>query len=171
MECWQENDLETQSPHKVDSIIDHAEQHCKSHGSRLTLKRKQILSNLIKSEKALSAYDLIDLYKHEVGSAIPAMSMYRILQFLEDEHLVHKLSLANKYVACAHISCDHSHSIPQFLICGQCNKVEEISIPKTTIDALQKTVEERGFSLISPQIEMNCVCDDCNSQPMSVTTQ
>jgi Fur family zinc uptake transcriptional regulator len=137
----------------------------------LTLKRKQILSNLIKSEKALSAYDLIDLYKHEVGSAIPAMSMYRILQFLEDEHLVHKLSLANKYVACAHISCDHTHSIPQFLICGQCNKVEEISIPKTTIDALQKTVEGRGFSLISPQIEMNCVCDDCNSQPMSVTTQ
>ena len=171
MECWQENNLNSESPHKVDSIIDHAEQHCKSHGSRLTHKRKQILSDLIKSEKALSAYDLIELYAQEVGNTIPAMSMYRILQFLENEHLVHKLSLANKYVACAHISCGHSHSIPQFLICGECNKVEEISIPKPTIDALQKTVESRGFSLISPQIEMNCVCHDCNAHHTSITTQ
>ena len=171
MECWQENNLKKESPHNVESIIDHAEQHCKAHGSRLTDKRKQILSGLIRSDKALSAYDLIDLYAEEVGSAIPAMSMYRILQFLEDEHLVHKLSLANKYVACAHISCDHSHSVPQFLICGECNKVEEISIPKPTIDALQKTVEGRGFSLISPQIEMNCVCNDCKSQKTLVTAQ
>ena len=171
MECWQENDLEKESPHKFDSIIDHAEQHCKAHGSRLTDKRKQILSSLVRSEKALSAYDLIDIYKQEVGDAMPAMSMYRILQFLEDEYLVHKLSLANKYVACAHISCDHTHSIPQFLICGECNKVEEISIPKSTIDALQRTVEQRNFRLISPQIEMNCVCNDCNTQPTSVTAQ
>ena len=171
MECWQEKSLEMESPHNFDNIMSHAEQHCKAHGSRLTDKRKQILSDLIRSEKALSAYDLIELYAKEVGSAIPAMSMYRILQFLENEHLVHKLSLANKYVACSHISCDHSHSIPQFLICGECNKVEEISIPKPTIDALQKTVESRGFSLISPQLEMNCVCNDCNAQQDLVTAQ
>ena len=171
MECLQENNLGTESPQKVDSIIDSAEQHCKKHGSRLTDKRKQILSSLIRSEIALSAYDLIDLYKQEVGNAIPAMTMYRILQFLEDENLVHKLSLANKYVACAHISCDHSHSVPQFLICGECHKVEEISIPKSTIDALQRTVERRNFRLISPQLEMNCVCNDCNAQDTLITAQ
>lgn len=171
MECWQNSDLENGSSLRIDSIIDRAEQHCKAHGSRLTLKRKQILSGLIKSEKALSAYDLIDLYKQEVGNAIPAMSMYRILQFLEDEYLVHKLSLANKYVACAHISCDHSHSAPQFLICGECSKVEEISIPKSTIDELQKTVESRGFSLTSPQLEMNCICNNCKVEQTLVTTQ
>jgi len=165
MECWQkDNDFETGNPNKVDSIIDFAEQHCKAHGSRLTLKRKQILSDLIKSEKALSAYELIDIYKQELDEAIPAMSMYRILQFLEDEHLVHKLNLANKYVACAHISCDHAHSVPQFLICGDCNKVEEISIPKPTMAALQKNVEQAGFQLTSPQLEMNCVCNDCNEK-------
>ena len=146
---------------KVKQIIDHAEQHCKSHGSRLTNKRKQVLSGLLQSEKALSAYELIEICKTEFGETLPAMSMYRILDFLQDEHLVHKLNLANKYVACAHIPCDHDHAVPQFLICGQCQKVKEISISKSTIMKLQKNVEDAGFYLVSPQLEMNCICENC----------
>jgi Fur family zinc uptake transcriptional regulator len=42
----------------VDRIIGHAEDHCKAHGARLTVKRKQVLAGLIQSEKALSAYEL-----------------------------------------------------------------------------------------------------------------
>ncbi len=146
---------------KVKHIIDHAEKHCKTHGSRLTNKRKQVLSGLLQSEKALSAYELIDIYKTEFGETIPAMSMYRILDFLQNEHLVHKLNLANKYVACSHIICNHDHAVPQFLICGQCQKVKEISINKSTIVELQKNVEDAGFDLISPQLEMNCICENC----------
>lgn len=146
---------------KVKQIIDHAEQHCRTHGSRLTNKRKQVLSGLLQSEKALSAYELIDLCKAEFGETLPAMSIYRILDFLQDEHLVHKLNLANKYVACAHITCNHDHATPQFLICGQCQKVKEISISKSTIAELQKNVEHAGFHLISPQLEMNCICKNC----------
>lgn len=166
-ECQHNTEVAVNTSKKVDSIIDHAEQYCKKHGSRLTTKRKQVLWGLIKSEKALSAYELIDFCEKEFGQAIPAMSVYRILQFLEDEKLVHKLNLANKYVACAHITCDHVHSIPQFLICGECNKVEEISIPKQTINELQQKVDQAGFRLISPQLEMNCVCNDCSAQSQS----
>ena len=121
---------------KVDVIINHAEQHCKTRGARLTAKRKQVLSGLIQSDKALSAYELIDYCNETFGQAIPAMSAYRILDFLENEHLVHKLNLAKKYVACSHITCDHSHGIPQFLICGDCNKVKEISINQSTITGI-----------------------------------
>ena len=145
----------------TDSIIQHAERHCKAHGTRLTVKRKQVLAGLIQSNKALSAYELIDFCKQHYGESIPAMSVYRILAFLEHEHLVHKLNLANKYVACAHISCDHAHGVPQFLICAECSKVKEISITPTTISDLQATVQEAGFTLISPQLEMHCLCDDC----------
>ncbi|RVU83548.1 transcriptional repressor [Leucothrix sargassi] len=160
-ECQHNNEQEHNQAQHLDSVIAHAERHCKANGSRLTTKRKKILAGLVKSDKALSAYELIDALKEDSGEAIPAMSVYRILQFLEDEHLVHKLNLANKYVACAHISCDHAHSVPQFLICGKCNKVEEISIPKKTIDELQQNVEQAGFQLLTPQLEMNCVCNDC----------
>ena len=80
---------------------------------------------------------------------------------LEDENLVHKLNLANKYIACAHISCDHSHAIPQFLICRQCTKCVEINIDKATIGEIQKKVENADFQLTKPQLEMHCICNDC----------
>lgn len=143
------------------TIIDHAEHHCKVNGSRLTDKRKQVLSGLLQSEKALSAYELVDICKVQFNETLPAMSVYRILDFLQSEHLVHKLKLANKYVACAHITCDHAHAVPQFLICGQCQKVKEISISKTFITELQGNVERAGFNLVSSQIEMDCICADC----------
>ena len=148
----------------VDRIIQHAEQHCKAHGARLTAKRKQVLTGLIQSNKALSAYELMDFCKEKYGESMPAMSVYRILEFLEEEHLVHKLNLASKYVVCAHISCDHVHDVPQFLICRQCSKVKEISITLSTVAELQASVEEAGYKLISPQLEMNCLCEDCIEQ-------
>jgi Fur family zinc uptake transcriptional regulator len=145
----------------VEAIIHHAEAHCRDHGARLTPKRKQVLSGLILSEKALSAYELIDVCKEHFGETIPAMSVYRILDFLEEEHLVHKLSLANKYVACSHITCDHEHEVPQFLICCECSRVEEISIAKSVMSELKRNVEHAGFHLVSPQLEMSCICHDC----------
>lgn len=149
---------------EVEQIIDHAEQHCKARGSRLTPKRKQVLLGLIQSEKALSAYELIAVFKMEFGEAIPAMSMYRILDFLQKEGLVHKLNLANKYVACSHITCDHEHTTTQFLICSECQKVEEISISAATVAGLQKNVSEAGFHLLSPQLEMDCLCNQCMAE-------
>ncbi|GGP70865.1 ABC transporter ATP-binding protein [Shewanella algicola] len=145
----------------IDTIIEHAEQNCKSHGSRLTTKRKQVLSLLVQTSKALSAYDLIDLFVKENGEKIPAMSVYRILDFLEAEHLVHKLKLANKYIACSHITCKHEHGVPQFLICSVCNAVKEITVNKSTINELNQSVEQAGFKLVSPQLEINCICNDC----------
>ncbi|WP_163132398.1 Fur family transcriptional regulator [Agarivorans sp. Alg241-V36] len=149
---------------QIDSVIQHAEQHCKQRGVRLTTKRKQVLSALVQSNKALSAYELIEHCKELFDQSIPAMSVYRILEFLETEHLVHKLSLANKYVACAHICCSHGHGVPQFLICGKCNKVKEITIAASTIDELKQNAQQAGFTLVSQQLEMNCVCDDCLNQ-------
>ena len=146
---------------KVQKIIDHAEQHCKTHGARLTKKRKQVLLGLLLSERALSAYELIDICKAEFGETLPAMSIYRILDFLQGEHLVHKLKLANKYVACEHITCKHDHAISQFLICSQCQKVKEISMGKLMIDELQKNVQHAGFHLVGPQLEINCICKNC----------
>ena len=144
-------------------LIERAEQHCKSHGARLTNKRKQVLSGLLQSDKALSAYELADYCKNKFGENIPAMSVYRILAFLQDEQLVHRLKLANKFAACAHIACDHAHAVPQFLICGQCQRVKEITISKSTINKLRQSVEDAGFHLRSPQLEMDSLCERCTS--------
>ena len=149
---------------KVQAIINRAEQSCKAHGSKLTNKRKQVLSGLVQSGRALSAYELVDYCKEAYGESPPPMSVYRILDFLQSENLVHKLNLANKYIACAHISCDHDHGVPQFLICGDCQRVEEIAIGKSTINNLKRNVEKAGFHLVSPQLEINCLCNQCKDK-------
>lgn len=149
---------------KTHQIIEQAELQCKANGTRLTTKRKQVLSGLVTLEKALSAYELADYCKEHFDNAMPAMSIYRILDFLKEEQLVHELKLANKYVACSHITCSHKHEVSQFLICGECQRVKEISVSQTTILDIEQSVINAGYQLLSPQIEMNCLCDQCSNK-------
>lgn len=148
----------------VQQLINQAEQRCKENGSRLTAKRKQALSLLLKSDKALSAYELVDIYRAEFSDTLPPMTMYRILDFLETEHLIHRLETANKFVACKHIDCNHEHDATQFLICSQCQKVEEVTIKPEIFASLNASVSEAGFSIAHPQLEMKCLCNTCEQQ-------
>lgn len=138
------------------------EQKCKAQGIRLTAKRQQVLLGLIQSAKAVSAYELAKLCSERFGSALPAMSVYRILSFLESEGLAHKLKVANKYVACAHFTCDHSHGVPQFIICIKCDRVTEAQLSDTVLDSVEDLVSESGYRLLSPQLELSCICARCD---------
>ena len=143
------------------AILERAEKHCAELGGKLTEKRRQVLSGLLESPKALSAYELTDFCNSKVKHALLPMSVYRILEFLEAKNLVHRLSLTNKYVACSHINCDHDHELPQFLICNSCDRVEEIGIAKSLFNRLVGTAKTAGFDLVSNQIELEVRCDDC----------
>lgn len=151
------------------NIISHAEKQCKAHGARLSDKRKQVLTGLLESTKALSAYELVDYCKENFGNSIPAMSIYRILDFLEKQSFVHKLSLANKYVACKHIACDHIHQISQFLICKQCQQVSEINMSQAGIKEIETSVKQAGYKLVDPKFEINCICNHCSANTAQVT--
>ena len=146
---------------KTQKILKSAAEKCASSGGRLTDKRSQILAILVDSQSPLSAYEILDQYNTSAEKSMPPMSAYRILEFLEDEKLVHKLSSENKYVACSHIACDHEHQIPQFLICRQCQSVKEITIDREVIDSLQGSVSEAGFHLMNLQLELDCLCKKC----------
>jgi len=142
-------------------VLEHAERHCAASGVRLTRKRRQVLAGLLDSGKALSAYELVDAFRDRREAELLPMSVYRILEFLEREGLVHRLSTANKYVACSHITCQHDHEVPQFLICKDCHRVEEVAIPGTLISSIAETVKRSGFHLAKRQLELDCVCERC----------
>lgn len=144
--------------------MDKAQQICAHSGTRFTEKRKLILEQLLNSAVPLSAYEVADAYNKSTDASMPAMSVYRILDFLESEQLVHKLSSTNKYIACSHIACDHVHQVPQFLICKSCQSVKEIAISKTIIDELDVQVSGAGYKLTNSQLELQCLCDACATQ-------
>lgn len=148
---------------KLNKILTKAQDMCAHSGGRLTEKRKRILELLLISKTPLSAYEVADNYNQNSESNIPAMSVYRMLDFLESEQLVHKLSSTNKYVACSHITCNHTHEIPQFLICQKCQAVEEIGVPQNIIQELSQRVSEAKYTLVNPQLELQCLCSTCSA--------
>ena len=153
---------------KPETVLDQAALHCESRGRKLTAKRRQVLAGLVKSQKALSAYDLADYCRDKLGTSLLPTSVYRILEFLESLGLVHRLNTANKYVACAHVTCDGANEIPQFLICQSCGSVKEIGITKSFIQGLSQAVEKVGFHLANNQLELECLCADCVVQQEGV---
>ena len=159
---------------QLNRVIDKARYLCKRSGTRLTEKRRGVLEALLVSKIPLSAYEITDVINQADDKSILAMSVYRILEFLEAENLVHKLSSTNKYVACSHIICGHNHEIPQFLICGECQATkeiacggckdeQEISISKSVIDELSKLVNKAGYTLTNSQLELRVLCNDCST--------
>lgn len=148
----------------VSRAIDKAEERCGQAGVKLTAKRKNVLATLLSSAIPLSAYEVVELYRQLFNEVIPPMSVYRMLDFLQDENLAHKLSSTNKFIACSHIACDHQHETPQFLICDKCHRVSEIAIRNETIQALRDSVQAAGFSLNSPQLELHGRCGNCKTE-------
>ena len=141
--------------------ISDAEEKCTNSGIRFTKRRKQVLSVLIKADAALSAYEIAEQCNADSDTKMPAMSVYRILDLLQEQNLIHRLEIANKYVSCSHISCSHEHNKSQFLICGGCRHVEEIYLSRDAVDALQTAASAAGFSAISSQLEITGWCAQC----------
>ncbi|GDY26634.1 Fur family transcriptional regulator [Agarivorans sp. Toyoura001] len=143
------------------SIVDSATHRCKDSGARLTVKREQILRVLLQQQKPMSAYEILDIYNQQAEQTMPPMSVYRILEFLAQHQLVHRLESQNKFVACSHIHEQCHHQVSQFLICQNCQSVEEITIPQHLIDEIDNRAQQVGYHLLSPQLELSCLCKDC----------
>jgi Fur family zinc uptake transcriptional regulator len=149
---------------KLDSLLRAAEVSCSENGARLTQRRRQVLSALMQSSSPLSAYEVLDLCNRSTASAMPAMSVYRILDFLEQQLLVHRLSSSNKYVSCAHIACDHKHfQKTHFLLCDGCSSVEEVDATEEASEALEEMAKTVGFKLTTQQFELSGICTACQN--------
>ena len=103
------------------SAIAHAETLCAARAQRLTPIRRQVLEALLASHKPLGAYEIID---HLAGDTRPApITVYRALDFLRDNGLVHRIESRNAFVACVH---NHAgDDLVVFLICERCGAVGE----------------------------------------------
>jgi len=143
-------------------MMECAENICVKNGGRLTHKRKLLLSVLLHADRAMSAYQISDAYHQTYGQTIPAMSVYRILDFLVEHHLVHKLSSKNKYVACSEMQSKHEHHVAQFLVCDSCHRVEEIELDGALGQQVVFGALQSGFQPMQPQLEISGLCRDCN---------
>src|SRR5271170_3977586 len=94
--------------------LDHAERVCRQRAQKFTPIRRQVLQALLSSHRPLGAYEVID----ELAKSLPRpapITVYRALDFLMDNGLVHRIESRNAYLACSH---DHdAAAMVAFLIC------------------------------------------------------
>lgn len=133
----------------------------KDKGINLTNKRRKIFDIVIKSAKPISAYDIVSEFQETYDEQIPVMSVYRILNFLIDNGLVHKLDSINQYIVCKHLDCEHEHLNTQFLICNDCNSTEEIMIRDELHQQLTNDIDQTGFKLKELKFELHGICANC----------
>ena len=143
----------------IEKAVADAERICAERGSRFTELRRRILTMIWQGHKAVKAYDLLDQLANDGGSAKPP-TVYRALDFLMEEGLVHKIESLNAYVGCPHPEDQH---ISQFLICEKCGVVEEVS--NDALDsALRASAELAGFEIRKQTLELRGICKSCISK-------
>lgn len=145
----------------IEKTLDKARSTCDDMGLKLTTKRCRVLQILLQAKEPLSAYHIIDHYRLSCSETLPAMSAYRMLRFLLQAGLIHKLETTHQYVACTHIACGHPHQAPHFLICDRCHQVKELRISRGLLDELEINIEKSGFSTTDSQLEWHGVCQAC----------
>src|SRR6201982_140050 len=104
--------------------IDHAERVCEQRAQKFTPIRRQVLLALLTSHRPLGAYELIDALAKSMPRPAP-ITVYRALEFLMSNGLVHRIESRNAYLACAQSHDDAA--MVAFLICDRCGAVGEIA--------------------------------------------
>jgi Fur family transcriptional regulator, zinc uptake regulator len=145
---------------RTDQQLDRAEAICVKRGTRLTSLRRQVLGLVLEPGGPVSAYDLLErLRTHHKGAAPP--TVYRALDFLLGQGLVHKVERLSAYIGCVHAH-DSEHHAAQFLICRQCGRVLELE--DTAIrDALGAAAAQLGFRAQGSSVEIEGICAACDA--------
>ena len=144
-------------------LIKAAQHVCGEKGKGLTEKRQRVLEIMLKQKSVMSAYELTDAYNAQYSPPIKAMSIYRILDYLESAQLVHRLLSANKFMACANQQKCNDHQLSLFLICTSCQQVEELAIAEALNNLLSRSTAQSGFQIHGSQLEINGLCSQCQS--------
>lgn len=133
-----------------------AERVCARNGVRLTANRRRVLEIIWDSHDVMGAYDILQTMQRSEPNTKPP-TVYRALEFLQAQGLVHRIESSNAFTRCesplAHTPC-------QFLVCTGCGRVEELHSVELT-DLLTARAREQDFLPHQHTIEVRGLCRNC----------
>ncbi len=145
--------------------MDQAATLCEKRGTRLTDLRRLVLGLVLERDRPVGAYELLDLLRENHKGAAPP-TVYRALDFLLEQGLIHRIERLSAFVGCIH-ALDHDHDCEtihaaQFLICRHCGRVVELE-DSGVRRALLAASARAGFKISSSTIEAEGSCADCSA--------
>ena len=148
--------------HCVEDALDEARRLCDRRGVRLTPLRLQVLTLIWQSHKPLGAYTLLDMLATEATRQVAPPTVYRALDFLLEQRLIHRIDGLNAYIGCPHPGERHAS---YFLLCEHCGRAEELP-PGALGQAIQQAAADAGFAIGRQSLEVFGACPNC--QPAAV---
>jgi Fur family zinc uptake transcriptional regulator len=142
--------------HCQDKAVRIAERLCLERGVRLTPLRRKILELIWDNHQAIKAYDLLEKVRPFDRSIKPA-TIYRTLDFLLEQGLIHRVETLNAFIGCSHSEGQHEQLL---LICERCQEVEERP-GQAVMQAVARELEQAGFTLHRKAIEIHGLCARC----------
>lgn len=145
--------------HCIQDALQRAQALCKDKGVRLTKIRQRVLELVWQSHKPMGAYDLLPLLEKDGFNSAPP-TVYRALDFLQEQGLIHRIASLNAFLGCSHPGEQHQGF---FLICQECGNALEVT--DSGFDkALTKTVQQNSFNVQQTLLEVSGICQHCQEQ-------
>lgn len=145
----------------IATALSQAEQRCVRRGARFTELRNRVLELVLQSYKPIGAYTLLEQLREDGRSAAPP-TVYRALDFLVEQGLVHRINSLNAFIGCFESAEGYQHG--QFLICRRCGDTKEIShrsACKKMVDVLDKLAHEENYLIDEHIVELVGLCQFC----------
>ena len=162
----------TLSPHKhyadhnhqqcIDTALATARQLCSKKAVNLTPLRQRVLTVILQSHEPCGAYSILETLATaaEPGTKPAPPTVYRALEFLLDQQLIHRITSLNAYIACCRPARSHQG---HFLICQLCRQALELNAVNIS-NAIDTAAKEQGFTVASESLEVFGTCADCHRQ-------
>ena len=137
-------------------LLSEASELCATRKLRLTPRRRQVLEIMLASHQPMGAYDILaELNRAGELDKIAPPIVYRALEFLLGEGLIHRIESRNAFITCVHPGHE---SAAQFLICRDCEQVAEL---ETSEKSLLAEADSLGFTVDHSVVEITGVCARC----------
>ncbi len=141
---------------EVASQLEAAQAHCRAQGGRLTAQRKEVFELLLLRGGSAKAYDLQDDMRARHGRVAPS-TVYRALEFLMAQHLVHRVDALNTFIAC---NAEHQAHHPLLLVCSNCEAVTELHDDEV-YEAVRRKLRQADSGFLGAEIEVKGICGKC----------
>ncbi|GIW21201.1 MAG: transcriptional repressor [Candidatus Sericytochromatia bacterium] len=138
------------------NYIDIALKILKDNGYKQTKPRQKVLEILDKSNESLSAYEISD----KSGKKLDVVTVYRVLETLEQNNLIHKVVSTGKYRKCYISEKSNLNKCHHNIICKNCGYIEEINCEGMNI--IEKVISSNSsFKIENHVLEFYGLCQNC----------
>lgn len=130
---------------------------CAQAKARLTPIREAVLKLIWENHRPLGAYTIIEQLSNERGKRVLPPTVYRAIDFLLEQGLIHRIATLNAFIGCPFPGSAHSDV---FMVCRACGSAAECSVENIN-SAIFAMAERAGFAIESQAVEVSGLCPLC----------